>query len=157
MGDKMDLEQLENMIHARNITLIKDDIPVDKMKGLYFDNTIIFDRSLSTSAEKICILAEELGHFETGSGDILDQTQASNRKQERAAHKWATQELITLDDIIKASKEDIHNFFELAEFLNVTEDFLREGIEILKEIYGTHVEYDGKVIQFEPLDVWEDK
>lgn len=29
MGDKMDLEQLENMIHARNITLIKDDIPVD--------------------------------------------------------------------------------------------------------------------------------
>ena len=125
------------------------------MKGLYFDNTIIFDRSLSTSAEKICILAEELGHFETGSGDILDQTQASNRKQERAAHKWATQELITLDDIIKASKEDIHNFFELAEFLNVTEDFLREGIEILKEIYGTHVEYDGKVIQFEPLDVWE--
>ena len=153
----MDLEQLENMIHARNITLIKDDIPVDKMKGLYFDNTIIYDKSLETSAEKVCILAEELGHFETGSGDILDQSQTANRKQERKAHRWAARELITLDDIIRTSKEDIHNFFELAEFLNVTEDFLCEGIEILKEIYGTHVKYDGKVIQFEPLDVWEDK
>ena len=153
----MELHQVEDMIRARNITLIKDDIPVDKLKGLYFDNTIIFDRSLSTSAEKICILAEELGHYETGSGDILDQSQTPNRKQERAAHRWAARELIGLDDIIRASKEDIHNFFELAEFLNVTEDFLREGIEILKEIYGTHTEYDGKIIQFEPLDVWEDR
>ena len=153
----MELHQVEDMIRARNITLIKDDIPVSKLKGLYFDNTIIFDRSLSTSAEKIYIWAEELGHYETGSIDILDQSQMANRKQERKAHRWAIKELISLDDIIRASKEDIHNFFELAEFLNVTEDFLREEIEILKEIYGTHTEYDGKIIQFEPLDVWEEK
>lgn len=153
----MELEKVEDMIYARNITLIKDDIPVDKMKGLYFDNTIVYDRSLSTSAEKICVLAEEIGHFETSVGNILDQSQTANRKQERKAHRWAVQELISLDDIIRAGKEGINNYYELAEFLNITEEFLREGLEHLKAIYGSHVKYNGKIIQFEPLDVWDEE
>ena len=34
-------------------------------------------------------LAEELGHHYTTVGDILDQTNVSNRKQERLARVWA--------------------------------------------------------------------
>lgn len=151
MGKLEDLMiQYENEVEIRDIDFSK----INGLKGLCIDNYILLDKRLSTN-DKRCVLAEEIGHYKTGVGNILDQNQPANRKQERAAHRWATQELITLDDIIKASKEDIHNFYELAEFLNVTEEFLREGLTILKEIYGTHVEYNGKVIQFEPLNVWE--
>lgn len=152
------MDKLEDlMIEYENEVEIRDTdfSKISGLKGLCIDNYIFLEKRLTTN-DKRCVLAEELGHYKTGVGNILDQNQIANRKQERAAHKWATRELISLDDIILASKGDIHNFYDLAEFLNVTEDFLREGIEILKEIYGTHVEYNGKIIQFEPLDVWDE-
>lgn len=35
-----------------------------------------------TETEKKCIMAEELGHYYTGVGNILDQSSISNKKQE---------------------------------------------------------------------------
>lgn len=151
----MDLDKIEDMIHERNITLIKDDIPATKMKGLYFDNTIIYDKSLETSAEKVCILAEELGHYETSSGDILDYSTVNSKKQERKARIWAADRLISFDDIIKASDAGIRNRYELAEFLNVTEEFIEETLRFWKEKYGLYISYGNYLIGcLEPLGVW---
>lgn len=52
----------------------------ERIKGLYIDGTITLNENLSTTSEKACILAEELGHYYTASGNILDQQE--NRKQE---------------------------------------------------------------------------
>ena len=150
----MDLKQIEDLIYERNITLIKDDIPTDKMKGLYADNIIVYDRSLSTSAERMCVLAEELGHYETSSGDILDYSTVNSRKQERKARLWAAERLIKFDDLIEASRQGIHNRYELAEFLNVTEEFLQESIQMWKEKYGNYISYGKYFITLEPLGVW---
>ena len=53
-----------------------------KIKGLYCDGNIALSRNIKTESEKKCILAEEIGHFETSCGDITDQNNISNRKQE---------------------------------------------------------------------------
>ncbi len=42
----------------------------ERIKGLYYNNTIAINNTLTT-AEKTCILAEELGHYHTSAGDIL--------------------------------------------------------------------------------------
>lgn len=150
----MELKQIEDLIYERNITLIKDDIPSNKMKGLYFDNTIIYDRSLCTSAEKACVLAEELGHYETSAGDILDYSTVNSKKQERKARLWAADRLISFEDFIEASRQGIRNRYELAEFLNVTEEFLQESIQMWKEKYGNYISFGGYFITLEPLGIW---
>ena len=38
--------------------------------------------------EKASVLAEELGHYYTTVGNILDQEDAGNRKQEHKARTW---------------------------------------------------------------------
>ena len=69
-----------------------------KNEGLYGDNVAWINKNLP-SRRKTCILAEEIGHYETSVGDILDQHSLDSAKQERAARGWAFNKLIPLDDI----------------------------------------------------------
>lgn len=55
------------------------------LKGLYYNGTIGIDKNIETDKEKACVLAEELGHYHTSSGNILDQGDVFNRKQELRA------------------------------------------------------------------------
>lgn len=52
-------------------------------EGLYCDDVIWINKAL-TEQRKACILAEELGHYETSVGDILDTNELKNAKQEHA-------------------------------------------------------------------------
>jgi len=124
-------------------------------KGIMKNNRIIIDKNIPTSTEKACILAEELGHYYTSSGNILDLSDIRNQKQEKRARNWAYEKLIPLRGFVKASKEGIRNRYDLAEFLNVTEEFLGQAIEHYKEKYGLCVEWTSYVIYFEPLGVLE--
>jgi len=103
-----------------------------------------------TEKEKKCILAEELGHYYTGSGDILDQSSVSNRKQERHGRIYAYNKLIGLMGIIDAYKNHCQNLSETAEHLDVPEDFLKDAISYYKCRYGKCTTIDNYVIFFEP-------
>ena len=61
------------------------DLSNTRLKGLYYEGTVALNRELKTQAEKVDVLAEELGHYHTTVGNILDQTNAEARKQERTA------------------------------------------------------------------------
>ncbi|MCI9883857.1 MULTISPECIES: ImmA/IrrE family metallo-endopeptidase [Bacillus] len=125
-----------------------------KTKGLYGDNVIWINRTLS-SVEKTCTLAEELGHHFTTYGNILDQTKLKNRKQELRAREWGYKLLFPLERLIDAQKEGIRNRFELAEYLNVTEQFLEDALKRYKEKYGLYKQVGKHTICFEPLGVIE--
>lgn len=132
------------------------DLPGDYV-GLYVEmgraEVILIDRRITAKAEKTCILAEELGHYHTTSGDILDLTDVRNRKQEKRARNWGYEKLIPLQSFVEASKEGVRNQYELAEFLEVTEEFLEEAIAHYKEKYGLYVEWTSYLIYFDPLGV----
>lgn len=95
------------------------------LKGLYIDDTIWIKKDLLES-EKVCILAEELGHYETSSGDILDQKDVIKRRQELVARRWAYNKLIPFEDIINAFSKGYYKPYEIADYLDVDEAFLRE-------------------------------
>ena len=78
-------EHLENEACEDGIDVIHYDFESPQIKGLYMDHTIALSRQLKTQAEKHCILAEEMGHHYTSSGNILDQKKVTNRKQEHKA------------------------------------------------------------------------
>lgn len=124
-------------------------------KGLYCDNVIAISKRIKTTSEKTCILAEELGHHYTSVGDILDQSKIENRKQEKKARGWAYQKLVGITKLIEAYKAGCRNRYELAEFLEVTEEFLQEAITYYKEKYGVYYQIDNYIVYFEPLGVFE--
>ncbi|MBP1992518.1 ImmA/IrrE family metallo-endopeptidase [Paenibacillus eucommiae] len=137
----------------------KADLP-DGMKGLYLKTTtgeaILLSCLIDTQNEKTCILGEEVGHYYTSVGNILDQKSLQNRKQELRARTWAYKELFHLEKIIQAHKIGVRNKHELAIFMEITEDFLESALKRYQEIYGLFFIFDVQhTICFEPLGVLE--
>lgn len=146
----MTYEELLLCTDSEGVAVIDYKFNSDRIKGLYCNGTIAINSKIPTSAEKSCILSEELGHYHTTAGDILDQSVVGNRKQELQARMWAYNRLIGLTGLINAQKAGCTNLYEVAEYLEVTEEFLRETIECYKSKYGLCTTVDNYVIYFEP-------
>lgn len=129
------------------------DLSGTRLKGLYCDGTIALNRDMYIETKKACALAEELGHHYTTVGDIMDQTDIANRNQERRARIWAYHKLLSLNDLIDSYKCGCQNQFEIAEHLNVTEEFLIDCLTYHKEKYGLCVKQDNYLIYFEHLGI----
>lgn len=126
-----------------------------KTKGLYYNGTIAISESITTTAEKTCVLAEELGHYYTSCGDIIDQRNTVNKKQEVKARRWAVKRLVTLKNIINAFKAGCRNMYEMAEYLGVTEEFLREAFHNYGQMYGVCKKRGSYTIYFDPPGVYK--
>ena len=145
-------EELLEIACKENVSVFENyDLSETRFKGLYYDGNIALSKDLKTSSEKNCILYEELGHHYTTVGNILDQSKVENRKQERLARLWAYKNAIELTDIILAYKKGCRNRYEIAEYLNVTEQFLQDALNTYKEKYGICVNIDDYILYFEPL------
>ena len=109
---------------SKGLLTKEKNLPVSK--GRIKGNRIAIKKEMSET-EKKCVMAEELGHYYTGTGDILDQSSILNRKQERFGRVHAYDRLIGLMGVIDAYKHHCQNIAESAEHLGVTEEFLEEA------------------------------
>lgn len=144
----MDYEAL--LIEADSRQLRVKEKPLKQHDGLIIGNKIAIRNDISTKAEKACVLAEELGHYYTTTGDILDQSKVENRKQEFRARLHAYNKMIGLLGIIRAYEHGCRNFYEVAEYLEVTEEFLQEALSAYRSKYGICKELDNYIIFFVP-------
>ncbi|MCR1897804.1 ImmA/IrrE family metallo-endopeptidase [Irregularibacter muris] len=150
----MKYEALLKLLENKDVEVI--EIPLEgDLKGLYADNVIAINKNINTYTEKACVLAEELGHYHTTAGDILDQSKIENRKQELKARRWAVDKLIRIEDFIDAFDAGVQNRAELAEFLGVTENFIETAIDHFKGIYGLSHTIGEYTICFSPLVVYK--
>lgn len=147
----MTYEDLLVLSDSENLIVKEKDIP--GYGGRIYKNRIAINRALPTQAEKSCVLAEEIGHHCTSSGDILDQTDIMNRKQEYRARFYGYNLKIGLTGLIRAYEAGCRNFFEMAEFLDATEEYLKEAIQCYKSKYGICAVVDNYIIYFEPFAV----
>lgn len=125
-----------NDITNFDIEIIEKKLP-GRLRGMYGDHTILINEEL-TELEKKCILAEELGHHLRNYGDVLNKKCLVSIKQEILARRWGHQYLIPLDNILKA-KSSCENIYQLAEELDVTEEFLKEAINHYQQKYGVAI------------------
>lgn len=148
-------EGLLQEAYEKDIYVIEKASFNSNSKGLICDDVIGLNQTLETSTERACVLAEELGHYYTSSGDILDLSDASNRKQELIARMWSYNKLVGLTGIIRAYKANCRNIYETAEYLGVTVEFLNDAIKAYSYKYGLMTAVDNYVVYFEPLGVME--
>ena len=138
------------LVEADNEGLTVKEMPMRYNNGRIKGNRIAIRKDIGTSAEKTCILAEELGHHHTSVGDILDMSDSGNRKQERQARLWGYNKLIGLSGLIKSFEAGCQNRFEVAEYLGVTEEYLCECLNTYRDKYGVGVTVDDYYIMFIP-------
>lgn len=82
----MTYEALLEYADTQNLIVREKYIP--GYAGRIYDNRIAIHKDIKTQSEKACVLAEELGHYHTNYGDVLDQSDIRNRKQEYKARLW---------------------------------------------------------------------
>lgn len=73
----------ELLEEANSSGLIVREKTLSGSNGLIYKNRIAISNRLKTSAEKACVLAEEIGHHHTAVGDIFDLQDIENMKQEQ--------------------------------------------------------------------------
>lgn len=143
--EKLEQEAFEDKVKVHDYYLGEDNL-----KGIYIDGNVAINTSVSNSIEKSCVLAEELGHHHTSVGDIIDMNDIRNRKQERQARLWGYNKLIGLTGIINAFRAGCQSRHEIAELLDVTEEYLQECVDCYREKYGVCTEVDNYTIYFIP-------
>ena len=130
--------------------LIVKEKALQSADGLIRGNRIAIRNSISTTVEKACVLAEELGHYHTTVGNILDLRDANNMKQELKGRIWGYDRQIGLLGIIKAFDRGCQSRYEIAEYLGITEKYLEEAINYYRSKYGVHTTIDRYIIYFIP-------
>jgi len=94
--------------------------------------------AIKTSAEESVLLAEEIGHYATGSLFMIEATHNSpiansNRiYYESKARGWAIEKRLPPEYIQEAIDKCGNDFYEIAEYCDVPIDFLQKSIEYYK-------------------------
>lgn len=136
--------------------LIVKEKPLYESDGRIQGNRIAIRSTIPTIKAKSSVLAEELGHYYTSYGDILRYNENDNLKQEHRARAWAYDHQIGLSGIIKAYQNHCKSIDEVADYLDVSEQFLRDAIYYYKGKYGICTQIDNYIIYFYPtLGIYE--
>lgn len=144
------IEKLYQEASDNNIEIYDYSFNSKNIKGLYCDGVIAINNNLPDDSTKQCIIAEELGHHFTSVGNIIDINDTKNSKQEQQARAWAYDRLIGLTGIVDCYVSGCRSKHDMAEHLEVTEEFLIEALQRYKSKYGTYATVDNYIIYFEP-------
>ena len=139
-------DRLLNLADTEGISVVEKNFK-SNLKGLCVGKKIAIEKNMS-EAEKRCVLVEELGHYYITVGNIIDYKNSFNTKQEKIARKWAVNKLLKPDDLIRAVKSGCEHLADVAEFLNVTEQFLTEALKVFSDKYGAVYKTNEYIIHF---------
>jgi hypothetical protein len=85
---------------------------------------------IETTAEERVHLAHEIGHCETLAFYNAYSPLEIREKQERKADRWAVSRLVPVRELTEALRRGIKEIWDLAEYFDVTEEFMLKAIEI---------------------------
>lgn len=145
----MEYERL--IMEYPQVKIIEKALPKG-LPGLYYDKVIEIDK-FKNKYEKHCILAEELGHYETTYGDITDLNDMRSVKLEQIARRWGYEKIVSLDRLIDCYEKGQTTLEEVCVNLEVTPEYLKNVIDYYIEKYGIYKLYKEYKINFDPLNI----
>ncbi|MBW5900695.1 ImmA/IrrE family metallo-endopeptidase [Staphylococcus haemolyticus] len=144
------------LIEHDYIEVRETDVMPNDLHGLWLGDLILIKRNLSET-RKAEVLYEELAHHKLTYGNILDQSKDINRKFENYARRHGYEAALPLRIIVEAHHYGVSSLYELADYVQLSEEHVLEILEHYKQKYGYSTRYGKYVIQFEPLRVFEYK
>ena len=130
------LSDIYSLIEYENIALEEVYFKSSNIEVIYFKvsemNPIIgiHKKLLADTRKYISVLAEELGHHFTSSGNLTSECitysdKLNRSKQEKRARIWASNFLISDNEIIRAILQNINTIYGLSLHFNVTEEIIK--------------------------------
>lgn len=124
--------------------------------GFYINGKIYINSNLSET-RKAEVLYEELAHHKLTYGNILDQSKWINRKFESYARRHGYEAALPIRIIVEAHHYGVSNLYELAQYVQLSEEHVLEILKHYKNKYGIGTHYGDYSITFEPLRVFKYK
>lgn len=151
------MSRYEQLLAENEHIKIKDthSLP-DGYSGFYKDGIILIDKDLSET-RKAEVLYEELAHHKLTYGNILDQSKDINRKFENYARRHGYEAALPLRIIVEAHHYGVSNLYELAQYVQLSEEHVLEILKHYKNKYGIGTHYGEYLITFDPLRVFKYK
>lgn len=123
---------------AEQLGIVVLSFPLPNCESISLENNNnyyigIDDMQLDSGKEERVHMAHELGHCVTGAF-YNEYSLVDNRgKCEETADRWAVKKLIDKDELLKQIKNGME-IWDLAEYFNVTEDFIRKAYHLYFEV-----------------------
>lgn len=121
-------EALEQRIVDEGICVTENKHLPKCLDGLYCkynNDKVICLRAHMSASRRLCTLAEEYGHEVTSWSDTRSMDPAEMTRQEARAISYAIELVVPLEKLHKAHHASVRNTYECANYLGVTEDFLK--------------------------------
>lgn len=130
------LADIYSLIDNENIVLEEVNFKSKNIEGIYLKTSdlcpiIGINRSLINNSKKyISVLAEELGHYFTSRGNLVSECityreKLNKSKEEKRARIWASNFLISDNEIIGAILQNVNTIYGLSIHFNVTEEIIK--------------------------------
>lgn len=94
-------------------------------------------------------VAEEIGHYLTGAGNVIKQDTNEKRKQERKARDTGATLIVTPQTIISSFEAGCVSIWECAEHLQITEELFKDAIKFYARKYDGFLQAGKYAIVFQ--------
>lgn len=132
----MEIRDLYMIAKQENIEVLPFQMPENGSMSLMLPNgscVIGMDEcALDGSRKELVHLAHELGHCITGSFYSRYTAIDCRQRHENRADKWAIQQVIPEEDLNNAVSQGYTEVWDLADYFNVTEEFIRKAVCLYK-------------------------
>lgn len=136
------LDKLLQLAYDENIIIHYTDHIPGNLGGLYIEipglgPVINILNSIKNNKKEFTeVLAEEIGHYFTSVGDSISKVNNYTDKLnilrcEIKALRWATDFLVTEEDLIHAFDNGCNSYYELSEYIGVNEGIIKKKFELL--------------------------
>lgn len=154
-------EQLDQTIYDEGI--LSGEGYFEEARGLYrsySDGTevILINSQIESRAERCVVKGHELGHHFTGTeGDLTKADKITVSREEYRANRWALERLIPIDKLIKAFRSGFNGLVDLADMLDLSLDYLSNGIDMYCSMHGPVTHHGQYIITWNPFRIKKDK
>lgn len=132
------IEDIYKLIEKENIIYEEKNLSKFNSKGIYLEvdslKVIAIDESIiNKHCTYISIMAEELGHYFTTTGNLIEPSKnymekIIKSKKELLARKWAANYLISDEEFVQALLSCINSKNDFCDYFNITYEVLENKI-----------------------------
>ena len=131
----MELNKLYDIATRENISIedfkMKNKAIIERIDKEYYIG-LNYSKIKSITEEKE-LLAEELGHYYCNAFYNSSSSPSTIAQKEYRANKWKCTVLVSANDFIDAFNKGLKNIYEIAEYLNLSEDTVAFAYNYYKE------------------------
>jgi hypothetical protein len=138
-------KKLEKKAEFYGASIVDYDFP-PAIRGAYHNGIIGINKSIVDNAERRCTIAFQLGRHLMRKNKCI----AFSEEQENVmAMHWAVSVLMPISAFVEGKKLSLKNAEEFADYLRITPQFLKSGVEFYKNTMGSRILYQDCVIDLE--------